>query len=62
MMFELVFHNGRQFQYRKSEFFDKSMDELCRLLIQCGLQFGLYLNCKRIEYPVDLNKICKYVV
>lgn len=60
-MFEVVFNNGRNLQYRKSEDFDYDFEHLLNLLDACGLPFNLYFNQKRIEYPVDLKKICRYV-
>lgn len=60
-MFEVVFNNGRNLQYRKSEYFTEDFEHLLDLLDACGLPFNLYLNQKRIDYPVDLKLICKYV-
>ena len=60
-MFELVFHNGVNLQYRKSDVYDFDFDMLLKLLDTCGLPFTLYLNQKRVSYPVDLKLLCKYV-
>ena len=60
-MFEVVFHNGTSLQYRKSEVYDFDLDMLLKLLDTCGLPFTIYLNQKRVGYPVDLKLICKYV-
>lgn len=60
-MFEVVFNNGRNLQYRKSETYDDDFDRLLMLLDLCGLPFNLYFNQKRIEYPVDFKKLCRYV-
>lgn len=44
-MYELIFHNGRSVQYRKSCKFSDLLYTI-ELLDLCGMKYRLYYNCK----------------
>lgn len=60
-MFELVFYNGTNMQYRKSEVYNDDFDRLLMLLDSCGLPFKLYFNKQALDYPLDLKILCRFV-
>ena len=60
-MFELVFNNGRSLQYRKSDYYDDDLENLCELLFTLKIPFTIYFNHHRISFPVDLKKLCRIV-